>query len=171
MIHNSLVGPSDRGYFPRSGLSLGTDGNLYGATSRGGSNSAGSFFKITPGGTLTVVGARFTIGGEARAALLRLPDGSFFESTDGTAGPYPSGTVFRLTARGQPIGNETPLSVATGANPEATLTIGEAGNLYGTAGNGGTNGLGTIFQVAPDGAVSALFSFAGAMRARREVPW
>ena len=40
---------------PTGGLTLGTDGNFYGTTQQGGTNSEGTVFKITPTGTLTIL--------------------------------------------------------------------------------------------------------------------
>jgi uncharacterized repeat protein (TIGR03803 family) len=46
-----------------------------------------------------------------------------------------------------------------GENPNATFLQGFDGNLYGTAYNGGTNGYGTAFKMAPDGTLTLLYSF------------
>src|SRR5438445_7133672 len=43
------------GKTPRSGLTLGTDGNFYGTTLQGGLSNYGVIFKITPAGVLTVL--------------------------------------------------------------------------------------------------------------------
>ena len=47
----------DDGFSPRSGLTLGTDGNFYGTTRFGGkgTSATGTIFKVTPGGTLTTL--------------------------------------------------------------------------------------------------------------------
>ncbi|HEX3432259.1 MAG TPA: choice-of-anchor tandem repeat GloVer-containing protein [Rhizomicrobium sp.] len=49
-----------------------------------------------------------------------------------------------------------------GANPYSTLIRDGAGNLYGTTDGGGANGLGTVFQLAPDGTETVLHAFGGA---------
>ena len=41
------------------------------------------------------------------------------------------------------------------------LAQGRDGNLYGTARNGGTSGMGTVFKVTPSGTVTTLYNFSG----------
>src|SRR5438876_180945 len=48
-----------------------------------------------------------------------------------------------------------------GANPSGELIMDSAGNLYGTTVNGGSNGLGSVFRLAPDGTYTILYSFMG----------
>src|SRR6185436_18333623 len=43
------------GFGPRSGLIQASDGDFYGTTSYGGTNGAGTLFKITPTGVLTTL--------------------------------------------------------------------------------------------------------------------
>jgi uncharacterized repeat protein (TIGR03803 family) len=50
-------------------------------------------------------------------------------------------------------------SGADGANPEAPLVQDAAGNLYGTAAEGGTSGEGTVFQLSPTGVLTTLHAF------------
>src|SRR5271156_3730450 len=46
-----------------------------------------------------------------------------------------------------------------GANPIAGLVQATNGNLYGTTYFGGTNGLGTVFEITPAGQLTTLYSF------------
>ena len=46
-----------------------------------------------------------------------------------------------------------------GADPAAPLVQGTDGNLYGTTGEGGLSNYGTIFRIAPNGALTTLYSF------------
>jgi uncharacterized repeat protein (TIGR03803 family) len=59
ILHNfdRTISINDGGQ-PLSGLAVGTDGNLYGTTSVGGSKNAGSLFKITPAGQYTPLCSR-----------------------------------------------------------------------------------------------------------------
>ena len=51
-----------------------------------------------------------------------------------------------------------------GANPYSGVTFDAAGNLYGTAWNGGANGSGVVYQLVPgsQSSINVLYSFGGA---------
>lgn len=77
-----------------------------------------------------------------------------------------SGTVFKLT----PGGVETTFysfcsqpNCPDGFGPDQTgaLALDPHGNLYGTTGSSGPNGWGTIFKIAPGGALTTLYGFCG----------
>ncbi len=160
------------GNTPYAGLVQATDGNLYGTTSGGGANGAGTVFTITPSGTLTVVysfcaqGA-CTDGEEPMAGLIQATDGNFYGTTfAGGASGY--GTVFKIT----PGGTLTTLysfcsqsGCTDGDFPKAALIQGSDGNLYGATVSGGFNqscpdyGCGTVFKITPTGTLTTLYSF------------
>ena len=48
-----------------------------------------------------------------------------------------------------------------GAAPICGLALGADGNFYGTTSAGGSNNLGTVFQLTPGGVFTSLFSFNG----------
>ncbi|HTO87963.1 MAG TPA: choice-of-anchor tandem repeat GloVer-containing protein [Thermoanaerobaculia bacterium] len=48
-----------------------------------------------------------------------------------------------------------------GSTPEAGLVEGSDGNFYGTTSGGGSNGVGTIFQITPGGTLMTIHSFNG----------
>jgi uncharacterized repeat protein (TIGR03803 family) len=72
-----------------------------------------------------------------------------------------SGVIFRYT----PGGIVTPIYTFSGfpggSRPNSGLTLGLDGNFYGTTVNGGSNNVGTIFQVTPSGTVTLLYGFTG----------
>ena len=79
-------------------------------------------------------------------------------TTGGGANDY--GTVFKISASGAEsvvysFGN----GKIDGSNPDATLILDGAGNLYGSTSFGGTYGLGTLFKISASGTVSALYAF------------
>lgn len=89
--------------------------------------------------------------------------GTTFSSGDAPTCAYPGcGVVYKIDAQG----NETALYTFTGtsgdgSNPVAGVVEDAKGNLYGTTKFGGTNGYGTVYEVAPSGAEKVLVSFTG----------
>jgi uncharacterized repeat protein (TIGR03803 family) len=63
---------------------------------------------------------------------------------------YAFGTV--TNANGEPL---------DGANPQAGLVQGSDGDFYGTTSAGGTNNVGTVFQLSTNGGLTNLHSFTG----------
>jgi uncharacterized repeat protein (TIGR03803 family) len=92
-------------------------------------------------------------------------DGNIYGTTPlgSLAGGTGGGTVFKLTTNGQfttlAAFNES--NSVIGFSPAAALVEDTNGNFYGTAQQGGTNSLGTIFQLTPQNVLSNVYSFAG----------
>jgi uncharacterized repeat protein (TIGR03803 family) len=151
------------GQIPYAGLIQGSDGNFYGTTYFGGSNGFGTVFKVTPGGTETVLYS-FAGGSDGEhpyAGVIQGSDGNIYGTTyqGGTSG---YGTVFKVT----PGGTETVLysfsgGSSDGANPEAGLIQGSDGNFYGNTYGGGASNLGTVFELTASGTETVLHAFAG----------
>ena len=148
------------GAHPYAGLTLGPDGNLYGVTTQGGAFSGGTAFRITPGGTFTLIHSFGSSSGPRYAwgELLLADDGNFY-GTSVNGGPSGYGTVFKLT----PAGVVTMLFSfnysGTGAYPYAGLMQAAAGLLYGVAYYGGPGGCGTIFSISKTGSTTILNYF------------
>jgi uncharacterized repeat protein (TIGR03803 family) len=152
------------GSSPNGGLVETPNGDLYGTTIGGGNNDAGTVFKFTPGGTLTTLYAFCTKSGcpdgVNPSALVRGPDGNLYGTTylGGTGG---LGTVFKIT----PDGTLTTVysfcaeggKCQDGANPVTALFVDSDGNLCGSTAAGGPMGLGTIFEINPDGELGTLY--------------
>ena len=147
---------------PIAALVKATDGNFYGTTPTGGSSGAGTAFKMTPSGTVTVLHA-FTGGADGAtpmASLIQATDGNFYGTT-GSGGTANKGTAFKMT----PAGTVTVLHAFTGgadgSGPVAPLTQATDGNLYGTTvSGGGSLSAGTIFRMALDGTFAVMHTFA-----------
>jgi len=172
----SFTGGND-GYSP-NGLVQSSDGYFYGTTVNGGTNSAGTVFKIGTSGALTSLYS-FSGGNDGanpQAGLVQGSDGNFYGTTQYGGKPAtggPAGTVFKIS----PNGALTNLYSFTdsfaggndGAAPEAGLVLGSDGNFYGTTfqggtyffSNSGTNGYGTVFKISTNGVLIRLYPFSG----------
>jgi uncharacterized repeat protein (TIGR03803 family) len=157
---------------PSAGLIQASNGDLYGTTANGGAICqtlllCGTVFKITPGGTMTTLysfcaQANCADGANPTGALVQAADGELYGTTD-YGGANNGGTVFKITTSGTLT---TIYSFCAQANctdgkyPAAGLVQGANGDLYGTTGYGGAyTTSGTVFQIAPDGMLTTLYSF------------
>jgi uncharacterized repeat protein (TIGR03803 family) len=156
------------GAAPGAALYIDKSGDLYGTTFYGGSFDFGVVFKLDTNRNETVLYAFAggTDGGEPDGALITDAAGNFYSTaneggdlscSDPIASPG-CGVVFMLN---KTTGVETVLysftGGADGAVPAVTLIRDAAGNLYGTAMDGGNPscsgqfiaGCGTVFKLAP----------------------
>ncbi|MEH2137113.1 choice-of-anchor tandem repeat GloVer-containing protein [Nostoc sp.] len=149
------------GATPRAGVlkGNGTDDNLYGTTSAGGTSGNGTAFKLAPTAytSLTTL-INFTgtsginKGTNPVARLFQAADGNFYGATF-TGGTSNFGTVFKLVnSTLTTLVNFTGTGgINPGANPAGRLITGSDGNLWGTSSTGGVNNKGTVFKVPTSG--------------------
>jgi uncharacterized repeat protein (TIGR03803 family) len=159
---------SNDGENPMAGLIEDGAGNLYGTTEYGGASNAGTVFEIAANGTETVLYA-FTgtsDGAYPFAGLIEDSSGNLYGTTEGgglqDCGAGYCGTVFELA----PDGTESVLyafsgSAGDGSHPYGNLIEDGAGDFYGTTAYGGSANAGTVFELAPDGTETVLYSFSG----------
>jgi uncharacterized repeat protein (TIGR03803 family) len=126
---------------------------------------SGTFFKITPSGTLTVLHA-FSVsseGGYPTADLVQATDGNFYGTTSpgsdvtNSSGRY--GAFFKIT----PSGNLTALhafSASSEGGMEAGLVQATDGNFYGYGLPSLSIGrYGAVFKITPNGTLTVLHAF------------
>jgi uncharacterized repeat protein (TIGR03803 family) len=133
----SFTGGSD-GRFPQAGLIADSSGNLYGTTQFGGATGNGVVFKLTPGGTETVLYSfchlpGCTDGAYPQAGLIADSSGNLYGTTP-YGGASNDGVVFKLASGGTETVLYSFLGGGDGAFPGAALIADGSGNLYGTTG-------------------------------------
>src|ERR1039457_5454531 len=114
-------------------MTQGRDGNLYGITTSGGSNSVGIVFKITPSGTFNMIHNFDTVHGSTPVGGLTLGvDGNLYGTTE-EGGANGFGNIFKIT----PAGVLTVLydfkGDADGGHPVSPLVLGTDGVFHGTS--------------------------------------
>jgi uncharacterized repeat protein (TIGR03803 family) len=159
----SFTGGTD-GETPFGGVIL-KSGVLYGTTQYGGSSGYGVVYKlVVKTGKETVL---HTFDGSEGAypmsSLTLNRGGKALFGTTPYGGSSNAGVVFSLTIK---TSTYTVLYNFTGgsdgADPTGALALDAAGNLYGAASGGGSDGYGTIFQVVPKtGTEYVLYTFTG----------
>jgi uncharacterized repeat protein (TIGR03803 family) len=174
----SFRGGSD-GANPYAGLIADSAGNLYGTTGgggsgtdcRGGSSGCGTVFKLAPDGTETVLYSFLggNDGANPSSSLITDRAGNLYGTTVEGGGANNYGTVFKLAADGA----ETVLYAfkggSDGISPAGNLVADRSGNLYGATAAGGSytgsactdRGCGTVFEIAPNGTETILYTFQG----------
>jgi uncharacterized repeat protein (TIGR03803 family) len=161
----------DDGYYPIAGLLLARDGLLYGTTMFGGSNDValggdGTVFRISTNGSFTTLASFAGSNGVSpKARLTQGSDGNFYGTTVG--GGNGNGTAFRVTTNGiittlYLFGSVTnSYGVALdGSNPQSRLVEITGGTFFGTAHDGGTNGVGTVFRLTTGSGIGPILQLA-----------
>jgi uncharacterized repeat protein (TIGR03803 family) len=92
------------GRTPNEGLIEANDGNFYGTTMYGGSDSLGTVFRLTPAGVITTIVSFTESGGPypgatPHAGLLQASDGNLYGTT-ANAGSRGAGNIFRIIMPG-----------------------------------------------------------------------
>ena len=153
----SFTGGADGGN-PYADLIFDPSGNIYGATTFGGSGGGGTAFSLTPSQGGWSFNTIYSFSGPAGkfsngpfASLTMDKAGNLYGTTHAD-GPYFAGGAFKLTP-GSGGWTYTSLHDFTngldGGFPRSNLIFDASGNLYGTASTGGSNNYGVIFEITP----------------------
>ncbi len=158
------------GAWPDTPPILGSDGNLYGVTSGGGSyllngGGWGIVYKLTLSGKLTVLHTFCTadpcLDGEGPNGLVQAADGTLYGTTF-EAGQFDGGTLFKITPAGVFSVVHSFCSLANCADgqwPEFPPIQGTDGNLYGVTIEGGPAHAGVLYDLTPTGRFNVVHTF------------
>ena len=137
------------GAHPSGGLTLASDGNLYGATVEGGPADAGTIFEITTAGTFRTLYTFAHPYAFNPGALFQGTDGSFYGTTPGGNGDGPLGTVFEFS---NGLAQSVQTAPKAGAVGKSVLILGNG--LTGTS-SVTFNGVEAAFTVQSDTYIKA----------------
>lgn len=148
VLHN--FNPNTDGQNPNGELFLSEDGKYYGTARFGGEGQAGTVFSITTEGTLQLIHSfdnpdlgQFPYGGVVKTA-----DGTLYGTTL-AGGTYSDGTLYAIAPDGTFSVVHNFFSYFDGGSPQAGLTIGANGKIYGLTASGGTLNAGSLFELDP----------------------
>jgi uncharacterized repeat protein (TIGR03803 family) len=151
VLHEFTFRSGNDGAVPNGELGLDAQGSVYGTTEWGGltfrsrENGSGTVFKVDTQGTETLL-YEFSDGERPLAGVVIDPAGNLYGTTSHA---FPgAGSVYKLDT----TGTETLLYTfrrysTSGYSPSTGLAIDSLGNLYGTTTNGGTDKLGSVFDL------------------------
>ena len=161
-VLHSFVGGTGDGANAFSGLIQGSDGFFYGTTQRGGAFNAGTVYRMTSSGTVTILHS-FTggaDGGLPSTTLIQGDDGLLYGTALTNSKGF--GAVFSVTTSGTvKVLHSFEGYPTDGAGPYASLVKGRDGNLYGATFNGGPSNAGTVYRLTPEGSFTILYAFKG----------
>jgi uncharacterized repeat protein (TIGR03803 family) len=155
---------------PSGGLTLDSDGNLYGTTPQG--QSQGTVFELTKSeGWQEKILHSFTGGRDGAipqgGPLVFDGGGNLYGTTSG-GGVYGNGTVYQLVPQLDGTWIENVLYNFTGgyegSSPSGGVVFDTDGNLYGTTRLGGLNNVGIVFRLTPSApywTISVVHAFTG----------
>ena len=126
------------------------DGSFYGTTYYGGSRDAGTIFKLSATGAVSVLHS-FGAAGDGQnpyAGLILGRDGQLYGTSNG-GGSKASGTVFRYPLGGAESVVYSFSGAGDGRFPTAGLVQASNGALYGACQYGGDGDRGVVFELLP----------------------
>jgi uncharacterized repeat protein (TIGR03803 family) len=139
------------GKYPNANLIQGSNGDFYGTTEEGGSANVGTIFRLTAGGTETVLYSfpNQTDGAYPTLPLTQGPDGLLYgAATDCAGGGCSQAGLFDITPKGVYKNIYLyPLVCSNCGQPEAPLLLSTNGTFYSTTEQGGI-GVGSFYSLS-----------------------
>jgi uncharacterized repeat protein (TIGR03803 family) len=158
---------TNRGY-PDAGVTLDSQGNLYGTTASGGAYGYGTVYEIAKGSGTLVTIASFdgTNGAYPQCGVTTDPQGNLYGTTalGGPGGAINGeGTVWEIVKGTNTVTTLASFNDASRYEPEAGVALDAQGNLYGTTYYGGADNMGAVWEVVKgSNTISTIASFNGA---------
>jgi uncharacterized repeat protein (TIGR03803 family) len=145
------------GQNPRFGVTLDSNGDLFGTTSLGGTHGTGTVFELPHGANALTILADFGLSfptfknvfGYVYDNLVVDSSGNLFGTTN-LGGADNDGTVFEVQKGSGTVTTLVAFDGSNGANPENGVVRDNSGNLFGTTHFGGVSNQGTIFELPYD---------------------
>jgi uncharacterized repeat protein (TIGR03803 family) len=184
-VLHTFTGAQD-GANPYTGLVLDRPGNFYGTTKFGGNHGFGAVFKLSQRGIFSPLHDFSGSEGMSPIGLTVGPDGNLYGTTEfggagGSCGGTGCGAVFEVrpppTACGSFLCSWSVTVLhrftggADGGRPYSGVIFDSAGNLYGTASQGGQltgacagTGCGVVYELTPSGGTwtqTVIYTFSG----------
>ena len=124
------------GTYPWGGVTLGTDGQLYGTTYSGGAENKGTAFRVATNGAIDALVTFYGTNGDSSWTGLKLGADNQFYGATSRGGQDNNGTLFKMTANGNftPFAsfsytNQGPIGVALGNGRIYGITRSDYGTM------------------------------------------
>jgi uncharacterized repeat protein (TIGR03803 family) len=163
----AFPGDADGQYPYNNGVTVGSDGHVYGTTDYGGRHGAGVLYELDSDGDEKILYTFdfFTANGYGQPAgtVTRDSAGNFYGTTfigQADVG-YGYGVLYKLDTAGHATVLHNFTNGADGGNPYGGVILDSKGNLYGTTSGGGASGAGVVFKIDTPGNETVLYTFTG----------
>jgi uncharacterized repeat protein (TIGR03803 family) len=165
IILHTFTGSTKDGKYPSyTSLLSDAQGNLYGVTEEGGAADGGILYKLSTSGKLTILHS-FKGGTTDGCNVLGTPfmdaAGNFYGTTS-SCGTHMLGTVWKVDQSGkEKVLHSFAGGTADGEYPLAGVIVDADGNIYGNTETGGSDDVGTVYEISKSGKFALLHSFNG----------
>jgi uncharacterized repeat protein (TIGR03803 family) len=146
---------------PQAGLTIDSQGNLYGVSNVGGANKLGTVWELAKGSnTITTLASFNETNGATPFGSVSVDSQGNVYGTTSVGGSSKDGTVWEIATGSGTITTLASFNSNSGAIPQAGVTADAQGNLYGTTFAGGSGKAGTVWELAKGSStITTLASF------------